>query len=280
MELKKKNKLLIYVISLLILNIFAIALTSFNTFWLLLASVISAFVIELLFALIRKKKINILNWLVTPLLFVLFIPASAPIWLPIYGTMFAVLFAKAIFGGDDYYVFNPAMVGIVFVSISFPVQMPNMVGDLILVNETFRLLILFLGFILIAFKVIDWKIPIVFLGTFFFLTAFFKLLNVGSLDPLTSVYSGTVLLGAFFVATDEPTVAKYPLGKIIYAVGLALMVFVIRTFSSHPDGLPHSILLMNMLAPLIDKIEEPKQIDDLKEAHDENWKTLINKKLS
>ncbi len=270
MELKGKYKLLIYVISLFILNVFSIAMTNFNTFWLLLSSILSAFVIEILFAYIRKKKINILNWLVTPLLFVLFIPANAPIWLSIYGTMFAVLFAKAVFGGDDYYIFNPAMVGIVFVSISFPAQMPNMVVDLILVDETFRLLILFLGFILMAFKVIDWKIPVIFIGTFFFLTAFFKLLDIGSLDPLTSVYSGTILLGAFFVAVDEPTVAKYPLGKVLYAIGLGLMVFVIRTFSSHPDGLPHSILLMNMLAPLIDKLEEPKPENDLKEAHDES----------
>ncbi len=265
MELKKEYKLLVYVISLFLLNLFSIALNGLSFAWLTLTATLSAFAIELLFALVRKKKINILNWLITPLLLVLFIPANAPIWLVIYGTMFAVLFAKAVFGGDDFYVFNPAMVGIVFLSISFPAQMPNMVTELILVDETFRLLIIFLGFVLMAFKVIDWKIPVIFLGTFFFTTAFAKLLGVGTLDPLVSVYSGTILLGAFFVATDDPTTAKYPLGKVIYAVGLGLMVFVIRTFSSHPDGLPHAILLMNMLAPLIDKLEEPKSEVVLKE---------------
>lgn len=265
MELREKDKRLIFVISLFILNAFNIAFSSFQAFYLIVTAVLSAFTIEFLFAYVRKKKIDVIRWLITPLLFVLFIPANAPIWLAIYGVMFAVLFGSALFGGEDYYIFNPAMVGIVFVSISFPQEMPNMIVELLLVNDIFRLLIIFLGIILIIFKVIDYKIPLIFLGTFFFLTAFFKEFGIG-LDPLTSLYSGTILLGAFFVATDEPTISKYPLGRILFAVGLGLIVFVIRTFSSHPDGLPHSILLLNMLAPLIDKIEEPKEEKILEEA--------------
>lgn len=256
MELSKTNKVLIFNLSLLILNLFNVVSLGLNSLYLLLSAVGTAFIIEFSFAKIRKKELKYLNWLTTPLLFSLFLPGDGALWLAIYGAGFAVLFGKALFGGDEYYLFNPAMVGVVFLAISFPKNMPHLVNELMLVEETMQLLIVFLGALLIGFKIINWKVPVLFLGTFFFLTALGKELGISILDPLISLQSGFVLLGAFFIASDEVTMAQYPIGKIIYALSLAVLMFIIRSFTSQPDGFPYALLLANAVAPLIDKIEK------------------------
>lgn len=283
------KKLLIYLVSIFILSIFSIAIYGMYVFYMMLTAIGIAFVIEFAFAKIRKKKMNIANWFVTPLLFVLFLPAKAPIWLVIYGTAFAVLFGKAVFGGDDNYVFNPAMVGLLFVTVSFPQQMTNQwyhtVNGLVgadnsanilynggtvniiqqlmgesagTIGEVFRLLIILLGLFMIAFKAIDWKVPTFFIGSYFLFSMFGKFAGLNVLDPVQSIFVGTVLLAAFFVAPDEPTIAKYPLGRVLYGIGLGLFTFIIRNFSSFSDGIIFVIVIMNTIAPLIDKIEEPK----------------------
>lgn len=293
--MKKDNKkLIIYTIALLVLSAFSVALFGIHVLYLLIAAVGSAFIIEFVFAKGRKQAINMLDWLTTPILFVLFLPATAPIWMVISGTIFAVLFGKALFGGEGKYIFNPALVGILFVTISFPQEMNNMwllpgaafesassassafilksggtlnFMELLMgqtagsIGEVFRLLIIFLGIILIVTKTIDWKIPFYFIGSFFFLTAFAGFAGIAkAADPINSVFVGTLLLGAFFVAGDEPTIAKYPKGRVLYALGLGLITFAIRTFSAFPEGVVFAIILMNSIAPLIDKWEEPKEL--------------------
>lgn len=247
----------------------------------LIAAILSGAVFEVAFALVKKEKMNYIEWLVTPILFVMFLPVTVPIWLVISGTIFAVLFGKLLFGGAGKYVFSPALVGILFVTISFLPLMNNAdftanllkagssIGtykDLLLgntngmVGETFRLLIIGLGVVLILFKVIDWKIPFFYILSFFLITYLAKAFGMqGVSDPLDSLFVGTLMLGAFFAATDEATIAKYPIGRVIYAVGLGFFTFLIRTMSAYPEGVVFAIIIMNMLAPLIDKIEEPRK---------------------
>lgn len=292
MELKKQHKMLIFVISLLIISIFSIALFgSIEIFYLMLSAVAASFAVELSFVYFRKKPVDFVRWLITPLTIVLFLPATSPIWLAVVSTAFAVFFGSALFGGEDYYIFNPAMLGVVFATISFPLHLNTMwngpgslsalttentatalkagnvfaFNDLLMGNsvgaigEGFRLLLIILGVFLILIKVIEWKVPVFYLGSYFLFTSFGHMVGInGVMEPTQSLFVGTVILTAFFVATDEPTMAKYPFGKILYGIGLGLFTFIIRTFSNFPDGTMFVVLIMNTLAPLLDKIEEPK----------------------
>lgn len=304
MKVNENKKLLIYLLALVILAIFSIAIFTWHVLYMYLVAIASAFVVEFVFAKIRKKPINLIHWFQTPLLFVLFLPSQAPLWLVLYGTVFAVFFGKAVFGGDDKYVFNPAIVGMLFVTVSFPNQMNNewyhpvigLVGsnntataysmgildasipDLLLgtsagtTGEVFRLLILILGLGLMLFKVIDWKIPVSFLVSYFLFNLFGNMSNNNFelMDALMPLLVGTVMLSAFFAAPDEPTAAKYPIGRIIYGVGFGFFTFLIRNFSDFTDGLVFVIIIMNTLAPLIDHIEvkkyEPKLVVETEEV--------------
>ena len=299
MKIKENKKMFIYILALVILAIFSIAIFTVHVLYMYLVALATAFVVEFVFTKFRKKEPNFIYWFQTPLLFVLFLPSQAPLWLVLYGTLFAVLFGKAVFGGDDNYVFNPAIVGMLFVTVSFPQQMNNewyhpiigfvgsdntanalqsgiltdSIRDLLLgssagsVGEVFRLLILILGVGLMVFKIIDWKIPVSFLVSYFLFNLFGNMSsgNFNLLDALTPLLVGTVMLSAFFAAPDEPTAAKYPIGRIIYGIGFGFFTYIIRTFSTFPDGVIFVIIIMNTLAPLIDKIEfnkfNPKKED-------------------
>src|SRR5690554_5260058 len=126
MEIKKEHKMLIFVIALLLVSIFSIAFFGIKAFYLMFGAVAASFAVELSFVYFRKKPIEITRWLITPLIIVLFLPIAAPIWLAVVTTAFAVFFGSALFGGEDFYIFNPAMLGVVFATISFPIQMNTM----------------------------------------------------------------------------------------------------------------------------------------------------------
>lgn len=299
MEIKKEHKMLIFVISLLLISVFSIAFFGIKVFYLLFGAVAASFAVELSFVYFRKKPIDIVRWLITPIVIVLFLPVAVPVWLAVVTTAFAVFFGSALFGGEDFYVFNPAMLGVVFATISFPVQMNTwwsgpgalselttqnsatvlkaggslLLNDLLMGNsvgalgEIFRLGLIIIGLLLILIKVIDWKVPVFFLGSYFLFTTFGSIVGLdNAMEPVSSLFVGTVILTAFFVATDEPTMANYPMGRILYGVGLGFFTFLIRTFSSFADGTMFAVLIMNTLAPLIDKIEEPKEAEELEEG--------------
>lgn len=295
MKINKNNKMLIFLLALVLLAVFSIAIFTVHVLYMYLVAIATAFVVEFVFTKIRKKEPKFIYWFQTPILFVLFLPSNAPLWLVLYGTLFAVLFGKAVFGGDDNYVFNPAIVGMLFVTVSFPQQLNNewyhpitgLVGadntanllqngvltssikDLLLgtsagaVGEVFRLLILILGIGMMIFKIIDWKIPVSFLVSYFLFSLFGNMSkgNFNLVDSLMPLLVGTVMLTAFFVAPDEPTGAKYPIGRIIYGIGFGFFTYIIRTYSEFPDGLIFVIIIMNTLAPLIDKIEVSKYME-------------------
>ncbi len=114
-------------------------------------------------------------------------------------------------------------------------------------GETSKILILLGGMYLIVRKVIDWRIPVGFLGTVFILSYLF-----GG-DGLYQILTGGVMLGAFFMATDYSTSPMNQAGRLIYGIGCGLMTVIIRFFGSYPEGASFSILFMNVVTPLIDR---------------------------
>ena len=122
-------------------------------------------------------------------------------------------------------------------------------------------LALILGFVyLLVKKVIRPLIPLAILGTVVVLTSIFSLINPDQFTgPLFNLFTGGLLLGAIFMATDYVTSPMAPLGMIIYGVLIGLLTVLIRYFGSYPEGVSFAILLGNMATPLINKYCKPRR---------------------
>jgi len=258
-------------------------------------SITVSIAIEYAFAKLRKKELGT-SFLVTPLVFTLILPPTLPLWIAGVGIGFGTFFGKAIFGGHGKNIFNPALVGYLFITISFPAFMNTMwlnpqtdmiatatpLGtlnrglpftyetlDLFLGNvpgtlgETFRLGILLLGFMLILLKVIDWRTPLFYLGSFFVISFLGELIAPQSfVDPFLSMIVGGLLFGAFFVATDPVTSPVNGKGRMLYGVGLGLLTVIIRNFAAFPEGVTFAVILMNAIAPIIDSMTvKPEKLE-------------------
>lgn len=121
-------------------------------------------------------------------------------------------------------------------------------------GETNTLLILAVGVYLAVRKIIDWRVPVVFLGSLFAfasILAFMK--GMGIWYPIFHIATGGAAFGAVFMLTDPVTSPTSIPGRILFAFGVALLAFLIRVKGSLPEGVIRSILFMNMMTPLIDR---------------------------
>jgi len=270
-----------------ILVVAATIIFSLHVLLLAAVSYVVAFIVEYLFAHFRKKPLDP-AWMLTPMLFTLLLPPQFPWWMAAVGMFFGIFFGKAIFGGSGKYIFNPALVGALFLIVNFPIQMtqewinpknPDLAAgptalnalnrgiqsaysnwDLLIgqnagtLGEVFRLGIIILGIVLILFKVISWKTPLIFISTVFMIY-----LVGGWIDDaifgnaLRSILTGGLLLGAFFFASDPATSPKTNRGLILYGIGLGLLTVIIRIFATFPEGVTFAIILMSAISPLLDK---------------------------
>ncbi|GAF92776.1 unnamed protein product, partial [marine sediment metagenome] len=129
------------------------------------------------------------------------------------------------------------------------------------IGETCKAALLIGGIYLILRNVIDWRVPVLYIGTVFVLT---WLLPAGTggpswaRDPLYHVLSGGLVIGAFFMATDMVTTPVTPMGRAIFAVGCGIVVALIRRWGGYPEGVAYSIVLMNTFTPLIDRWVRPR----------------------
>jgi len=115
------------------------------------------------------------------------------------------------------------------------------------------------GIYLIYVRVIDWQIPVAMLGALAFVSSFFFAVDSDTYaSPIFHLFSGATMLGAFFIATDPVSAATSRKGKLIYASGIGVLIYVIRTWGNYPDGVAFAVLLMNMSAPMIDYYTKPK----------------------
>ena len=107
---------------------------------------------------------------------------------------------------------------------------------------------------LIIRNVINWKIPVLYIGSTLILLA---LLGVPTDQLIYHLLGGGLILGAFFMATDYASVPVTPLGQLIFAVGAGILTAIIRVKGGFPEGVSYSILLMNVAGPLIEKFTAP-----------------------
>ena len=274
----------IVVIALLFPTAASIYFFGYYAFYIILTSTATAVLTEFAIKKLRKKRfIMDGSAVITGLLFALTLPPRLPLWMVIIGAFFCIAVVKEAFGGLGYNIFNPALAGRAFLSICFPREMTSWVlpphfsydavtgatplsenfaylpdklslyKDLFFGNtggslgETSAMLILIGAAVLFIFRIIDWRIPVFYIGT----------VALGSFlmgeDVLLQILAGGLMIGAFFMATDYVTSPVTGNGRIIFGVGLGILTVLIRNFSSLPEGVCFSILIMNAFAPLIDK---------------------------
>ncbi len=258
---------------------------------LIVAAIISAVFFEWLYEKITKKPVTIndLSAVVTGLLLAMNLPASAPVWVAIVGSAFAIIFAKQLFGGLGQNFINPALAGRAFLLASYPTEMTTWVvpnglaadaatyatplaqlkngtldaslSQLVLgqvggtIGETCAIALIIGGIYLLYKHVISWKIPVIYIATVFILFAVIG--RHGMRMPLQEIFAGGVMLGGIFMATDYASSPVTPKGQVIFAVGAGLLTYLIRTFGGYPEGVSYSILIMNCCVPLIERFTEP-----------------------
>lgn len=115
------------------------------------------------------------------------------------------------------------------------------------------------GLWLLYRRIITWHIPTGLLGGLLLIAGVFWLINPQVYaSPLFHAFSGATMLGAFFIATDPVSASTTPKGKLIYAAGIGIFTYIIRTWGGYPDGVAFSVIIMNMAVPLIDYYTQPR----------------------
>jgi electron transport complex protein RnfD len=108
-------------------------------------------------------------------------------------------------------------------------------------------------------RIISWHVPVTMIGSVVVLGLAAFLVDPGSNpSPLQHVFSGALVLGAFFIATDPVTGCTSTRGRLIFGAGVGIITLIIRRWGSYPDGVAFGVLLMNMAAPLIDRYTRPR----------------------
>ena len=246
---------------------------------------------EWLYSLVTKTRNTIIDGsaLVTGVLLSMTLPVTVPFWLAAIGGVFAIVVVKLLCGGLGQNIFNPALSARALMMLIYPVGMVRYQGldgitaatplhhmvmpalpeetllDMFLGNcpgsigEISALALLLGGVYLVYRKVISPRIPVAYLGTVAVLTLVFS--KTG--DPLSwmlySLFSGGVMLGAIFMATDYATSPATAMGQIVYGIGCGALTVFFRYFGLYPEGVTYSILLMNALTWVIDRYTAPRR---------------------
>lgn len=238
----------------------------------------------------RSQTVGDLSCVVTGILLALNLPVTINPLISVFGGVIAIVVVKQMFGGIGQNFVNPALTARIILMNSFPARMTHWTAafdysatadavttatplgilsegsggqlpsylDMFLgktggcLGETCALAILIGGIYLILRRVISPVIPVTYLAT----AALFSFLF--GRDPLFDLLSGGLMLGAFFMATDYTTSPLYFWGRVVFAVGCGALTLVIREFGSLPEGVSYSIILMNILTPLIERYIKPR----------------------
>ncbi len=279
-----KRYMSVVIIALLPSTVSAVVLFGWRVLLMILVSYVAGGIVEVAFALIRKREIEE-GFLVTGLIFPLILPPTTPLWVVAVGCAVGVFFGKEVFGGTGRNIFNPALVGRLFITIAFPQIMSaswqkpfsdaittatplanfRTAGELTnltdlmfgnvagCVGEVFRIGVIAGGIFLMLTKVGGWRIPLTYLGS---VALFSWIGNLIAPDviapPLFQLLGGGLLFGAMFMATDPVTSPFNHESKLIFGILCGLITVIIRSFSGYTEGVMFSIIFMNALSPLID----------------------------
>ena len=248
----------------------------------------------------KKNTVTDFSAAVTGLLLALNMPPQIPLWMPVLGSAFAIIVVKQLFGGLGQNFMNPALAARCFLMISFTGKMTDFAVDKLsgyhcidtvtgatalaelknsgftadsisvknlfigniygTIGETSALAILIGAVILLAFKVIDLKIPLTYIGSFAVFVIFYMLGTGKGFDVnylFSHLFGGGLMLGAWFMATDYVTTPITPKGQLIYGCCLGVVTAIFRLFGGSAEGVSYAIIFCNLLVPLIEKVTKP-----------------------
>ena len=248
----------------------------------------------------KKNTVTDFSAAVTGLLLALNMPPQIPLWMPVLGSAFAIIVVKQLFGGLGQNFMNPALAARCFLMISFTGKMTDFAVDKLsgyhcidtvtgatalaelknsgftadsisvknlfignihgTIGETSALAILIGAVILLAFKVIDLKIPLTYIGSFAVFVIFYMLGTGKGFDVnylFSHQFGGGLMLGAWFMATDYVTTPITPKGQLIYGCCLGVVTAIFRLFGGSAEGVSYAIIFCNLLVPLIEKVTKP-----------------------
>ena len=112
-------------------------------------------------------------------------------------------------------------------------------------------------------KIITWHIPVSIIATVFILSGLMHMATPVYADPLSVIFSGGLMLGAIFMATDYVTSPMTPRGQLIYGIAIGVLTVVIRNWGAYPEGMSFAILIMNAFTPLINTYVKPKRFGEV-----------------
>lgn len=261
----------------------------FKTFLMLAVAALFSVIIELLYSLSEgtvtdfseyRRWIDPIN---TGLLIALLLPTSTPIYVLVLAVFVGVYVGKLVFGGYGYYIFNPALVGVLFANISFDsylvigdtplVQLKAVLTDALSLNfnlfdlmignyaayaigSTSIIVLTLLLVYLVVTKVIDWRISGTFLGTVVVISLIIGYINFGAgalSYTLINLMTGLTMFGAVFLVAESVSSPTSREAKLIYAVVVAIMTMLVRSVGSAIEGIVFAVLLGNMITPFINR---------------------------
>lgn len=297
--------MLYVVIALLPACIAGIVNFGLHALLILILSTASAVATEYCYEKLLKKKVTVndLSAVVTGLLIGMNMPSQINWWIPVVGSVFAIIVVKQLYGGLGQNFMNPALGARCFLLIAFSSQMTTYaakggftslvtnvaattdalsgatplaylklgehfdLGALFLGNvegvigETSALALLIGAAFLLIMKVIEWKIPVIYLGSFAILVLITAAVR-GYSDPfvfmLEELCAGGIMLGAWFMATDYVTSPITPNGKIVFGLILGLLTWLFRMVGNSAEGVSYAIILSNCLTPMIEHFTRPR----------------------
>ena len=271
-------------VALIPATVAAIAFFGIHAALVIICAVASCMGFEYLWCRLRKidNTVGDLSAAVTGLLLAFNVPSTMPLYMVVIGSFVAIIITKELFGGIRRNFANPAIVGRIFLAVAFPVAMTTFVEptywfghptDMVSsatplaptapATTLFELFIgqhagvlgetsaaaLLLGMVFLLYRpVITWHIPVAYVGTVCLLS-----LLTGR-DPLVQMFSGGLMLGAIYMATDYTTSPATKRGKLVFGVGCGLITCLIRFYGNLNEGVAYSILFMNLLVPYINQL--------------------------
>jgi len=278
--------------------------------------VVASVATEWICTLIRRKPhtIDDFSAVVTGIILALSLPPKLPVWAAVIGSAFSIAIGKIVFGGLGANIFNPAMVGRTFLTVSFGVimttwtvpatldpDMTNVAQENVLASntrefrtqatplawskmaikndlgadiyseqqikatftgeiggclgETSTIALLIGGLYLLIRRTISFHIPLaVIISAFIFASIAYKMDSYTYVPPWFHLSSGALMFGALFIATDPVTAPLTRRGMWIFGIGIGTITMLIRIAGVYPEGVMFSVLLMNAVTPLIDRL--------------------------
>lgn len=281
------NIMLLVAIALLPATAFGIYNFGMPAFIVVFTTTFSAVLTEYVYQKLMHKKVTIHDFsaVVTGLLLGLNMPPTAPWWMCVLGSVFAILVVKQLFGGLGQNFMNPALGARCFLLISFTGRMTTFAYDGIssatplaqlkagesvnsfdmlignipgTVGETSVIAIMIGAIFLLLMGVIDLRIPGTYIVSFVIFIALFGGHGFDAQYITAHLCGGGFMLGAWFMATDYVTSPITKSGQIVYGVCLGVLTGIFRLFGGSAEGVSYAIIFSNLLVPLIEKVTLPK----------------------